>query len=44
MAGAILVFFILPFFNSSLIRNTYYRPYYSWMLDFFLLILLHLVG
>lgn len=35
MAGAILVLFVLPFFNSSLIRNTYYRPYYSWMLGFF---------
>ncbi len=35
MGASILVLFVLPFINSSLVRNTYYRPYYCWFLSFF---------
>lgn len=35
MGSAIVVLFVLPFINSSVVRNTYYRPYYCWFLGFF---------
>lgn len=35
MAASILSLFFLPFINSSMVRNTYYRPYYGWCLSFF---------